>query len=96
MKTLCKYIGLAALVLLSGIAFSWKLGPQLHLFQESLKAPVAVLPRRDPLASGKWEMIGQIPPDVPAATTFGFFAQPTSMCIGCRCCRNILDRLDFV
>ena len=80
--------GAAALMLLSGIAFSWKLGPQLHLFQESWKAPVAVLPRRDPLASWKWEAIGRIPPDVPAATTFGFFAQLSD--------RRVLECLHFV
>ena len=78
----------AALMLLSGLAFSWALGPQLHLFSKTWKAPVSCLPRQDYLTSKKWEMIEKIPPGVPATTTFGFFAQLSN--------RRILECLHFV
>ncbi len=61
-------------IFIAGIAMSWRLGPQLHLFSRSWHGLADLLPKPNFLVPAKREMVGKVTPGVPAATNFGFFA----------------------
>ncbi|HOE26796.1 MAG: DUF2079 domain-containing protein [Candidatus Aureabacteria bacterium] len=78
----------AAILAVAGIGFSWRLGPQLHLLSDSWRGAVDCLPRTDPMAAAKWELVRAVPDGLPAATNFGFFTALSS--------RKELDSIPWV
>jgi uncharacterized membrane protein len=67
-----------AALCIAGGASAWGWGPQMHLLSRSWRGLAELLPKPDFLAPYKQEMVSRIPPNVPAATNFGFFAHLSS------------------
>lgn len=60
------------LILIMTIIFSWRMGPQLHLFSREWQGLIGCLPRDNFLNAMRWKMVTMVPPGVPAATDFRF------------------------
>jgi uncharacterized membrane protein len=65
-------------ILILGVLFSVRLGPQLHLFSKTWKPRISCLPQYDFRNAAKRRMVGMIPPGAAVTTHFGFFSHLSS------------------